>query len=406
MNTEEPFLQNHKAGSRLQREGDYGGARRYFEKNLDIPDNRLHVAALYHLAQVEEDWNKKREYLEKCLRYEPAHRMARVLLSCLTPGMKKRLEADSNGVLRPFFERYPLNVQLQTVSACNALCITCPYHDSWQKKNPGRMNETTFAGVTQLLAGIPLGKICLYLENEPFLDRRLFERIEKIKAELRFRKIEISTNVSLFNETNLRQLVEVLTGVEHEIWLSWHGITPDSYKQLMGFDFDTNLEKLKNYFNITGGKLCTVVNSIIGSKLVKDHRYSGEEETVSFFKSVINECGIDDFSKIRFKPFYHHDRAGSIETEGEPDEELQRLKGKLKPDCWRIKEWLHILYDGDVILCCMDYHKETVMGNVTDFDLLEELLASPRFLGIRNKSLGLAESEEGFICRRCLSPGG
>jgi len=167
MNREEPFLQNHKAGSRLQRKGDYRGARRYFEKNLDIPDTRLLAAALYHLGQLEQDWNKKREYLEMCLRNEPGHRMARVLLSCLTPGMKKRVEADTDGVLRPFFEQYPLNIQLQTVSACNGLCIMCPYHESWQKKNPGRMSEKTFDRVTRLLSGIPLGKICLYLENLP-----------------------------------------------------------------------------------------------------------------------------------------------------------------------------------------------------------------------------------------------
>ena len=406
MNREEPFLQNHKAGSRLQRKGDYRGARRYFEKNLGIPDMRLHAAALYHLAQMEQDWNKKREYLEMCLRVEPGHRMARVLLSCLTPGMKKRVDADTKGVLRPFFERYPLNIQLQTVSACNGLCITCPYHESWQKKNPGRMSEETFDYVIRLLAEIPLGKICLYLENEPFLDRRLFERIEKVRTGLRFRDIEISTNVSLFTETNLRQLVDSLSGVDHEIWLSWHGITPGSYKQLMGFDFASNLEKLKNYFRITGGKLNTVINSIIGSKLVKERRYSGEKETVSFFKSVITECGITDLSKIKIKPFRFHDRAGSVKTGGEVDKKLRRLKGKLKPGCWRINEWLHILYDGDIVLCCMDYHKETVMGNVADFDRLEELFASPRYLGVRNKALGLAEAEEGFICRRCLSPGG
>lgn len=406
MNMENSFRENHTAGSRLQQKGDYRGARRYFKKNIDIPDSRLHAAALYHLAQMEQDWNKKREFLEKCLRYEPDHRMARVQLSCLTQDMIKRLDADTDGIIRPFFERYPLNIQVQTVSACNARCVTCPYHGSWHKKNPGQMSEETFDRVIRLLRGIPLGKVCLYLENEPFLDRRLFQRIEKIKSEFRFRNLEISTNVSLFNETNLHQLVETLNGVDHEVWLSWHGITPESYKQLMGFDFAANLEKLKNYFKITEGKLNTVVNSIIGSKLVKDLRYSGEEETVSFFKAIINECGVNDFSKIKFKPFYFHDRAGSIKIDGEVDNGLRKLVGKLKPGCWRIKEWLHILYDGDIILCCMDYHKETVMGNINDFESLEELLTSSRFLEIMRKSLGLIESEEGFICRRCLSPGG
>jgi MoaA/NifB/PqqE/SkfB family radical SAM enzyme len=406
MNTENPFLQNHRDGSRCQQKGDYRGARRYFKKNLDIPDPRLHAAALYHLAQMEADWTKKRDYLDKCLLYEPGHRMARVLLACLTPDAKQRLDADADGVIRPFFEQYPLNIQVQTISSCNGKCSMCPYHKSWHKKNPGHMSEKTFDHVIRLLHGIPLGKVCLYLENEPFLDHRLFQRIEKIKSELRFRNIEISTNVSLFNDKNLQLLVESLNDVDHEVWLSWHGITPERYKQLMGFDFMTNLEKLKNYFKITRGRLHTVINSIIGNKLLEDPSRSGKEETVSFFNTLLKESGITDLSKIRFKPFYYHDRAGSIRIDGTPDKNLRKLLGKLKPDCWRIKEWLHILYDGDIILCCMDYHKETAMGNVNDFKSLEELLKSEPFLEIQNQALGTATSEKNFICRRCLSPRG
>jgi hypothetical protein len=407
MTRSEEIVDIYNKGSELQRKGDFDRARSQFEKFLtfdDIDKERFWAGSYFHLAQMAADFSQKREYLERCLLLNKNFRAAKVLLDCLTPENDRRLK--DRGPLNQFFEQHLLNLQVQTVSACNGFCITCPYHESWHKKHPGKMSDRTFDHIVEIMRSIPLGKICVYLENEPFLDRRLFHRIKKIKAELQFRNIEISTNVSLFNEKNLQLLVESLNGVDHEVWLSWHGITPESYKELMGFDFETNLEKLKNYFKITKGRLHTVINSIIGSKLVKDRQYAGEDETVSFFKTILIECGVNDLSRTRFKPFYYHDRAGSIRTDGEVDKELQELEGKLKPGCWRIKEWLHFLYDGDIILCCMDYHKETVMENVNDFKSLEELLTSSRFLEIQNKALGITNAEKNFICKRCLSPGG
>ena len=263
----------------------------------------------------------------------------------------------------------------------------------------------TFKHTIGLLQGIPIRKICLYLENEPLLDHNFFKHIREINERLFFGNLEISTNVSLLNETNIKLLNKAVKGLNHEIWLSWHGITPESYKQLMGFDFNVNLVKLKNYFKITQGKINTVINSIIGNKL-ESKNYSGKDETIAFFKNIIKECGIDDFSKIRFNLFYHHDRAGNIGAGKVLDKHLQELVGRLKPDCKRIKEWLHILYDGDVILCCMDYHKETVMGNINNFETLESFLTSSKYRQIYNKSIGKIKTDSDYICKRCLSPGG
>lgn len=403
---ENKFLQNHKIGSLYQKKGDFDIACKYFKKNLNISVIKLHVAALFHLAQMEADWDKKREYLKECLVLEPTHRMAKVLLSCLTPAMKKRLETDNDGVIRSYFERYPLNIQIQTISTCNGKCIMCPYHQSWHKTNPGKMTEEMFMHIIHLFKNIPLGKICLYLENEPIMDGRIFDWIKLIKKNLFFRHLEISTNVSLLNEENIQQLVKSLQNIDHEVWLSWHGITPKNYKKLMGFDFEKNLQKLKLYLKITEGKLNTVINSIVGNKLDKNQSYSGEEETVSFFENILIECGIKKKTGVKIKPFLFHDRAGSIKNGVIFDEKLDPLFGKLKPNCCRIKEWLHILYDGDMILCCMDYHKETVMGNIMNFKSLKELFNSDTFLSIQKQSLGQLDSKNGFICKRCLSPGG
>lgn len=402
------ILNLHRTGSRYQRKGDYLSARGYFEEVLRLPDepgNRFHAAALYHLAQMEEDLRKKKIYLEKCLLKEPAHRMARVLSACLTPSMQKRLEVDKEEIIRPFFEKYPLNIQLQTVSTCNAKCKTCPYHTSWHRENPGKMSDAVFDHLMKLLRHIPMGKICLYLENEPLLDPALFKRIETIKTALNFREIEISTNGSVFTRPIIKKLYHALKDISHQVWISWHGITPGSYKKLMGLDFNRNLEMLRDYFRLTRGELRTKVRTIVGGKLDKDERYSSAQEAEAFFKRIISECDVPDTNTTIY-PFLYHDRAGDIETEGTADSRYLSMKGKLKPSCCRIDEWLHVLYDGDIILCCMDYHKETMAGNVFSFDTLEKLLGSGPLLRLRQKAHGKIETGSDFICKRCIAPGG
>ena len=80
--------------------------------------------------------------------------------------------------------------------------------------------------------------------------------------------------------------------------------------------------------------------------------------------------------------------------------------GKLKPDCNRINNWIHVLYDGTMILCCMDYRKETASININDQKDMEAVYSAPAFLELREQAMGQRDSAEDFICRRCTSPGG
>ena len=67
-------------------------------------------------------------------------------------------------------------MQIQTVSACNANCYFCPYVGSWHKQNPGKMEDDVFVKIVDQLAKYQIKKFCPYLENEPFLDKKLFDR--------------------------------------------------------------------------------------------------------------------------------------------------------------------------------------------------------------------------------------
>ncbi len=401
------FLNNYRKASLLQKKGNFESAKKIFEDLLKkTSKDNIKANIYYHLSQIEASTRKKVDLLEKALALNPSHRMAHILLNLLQEDyVQKRLENDSSYVIKQFFEKYPLNIQIQTISGCNAKCKMCPYHSSWQKFNPGKMSDKTFLHIIELLNSIPLGKVCLYLENEPFLDKKIIEKIRIVKENLHYKLIELSTNLSMFNERLIKELYNVLKDTPHELWISWHGIDENTYRNIMGFDFKKNIEKLKLYFSITKGELNTSINSIIGSKL-NESRIESEDKVKVFFNDIIKSVGIDPKKiKLKIKTFYYHDRAGNI-NEKITNNKISEMIGKLKPYCARIREWLHFMYDGDVILCCMDYKKETVMGNVNEFSSLEDLLISKRFVRIQKMALGEIESNENFICKRCTSPGG
>lgn len=92
-----------------------------------------------------------------------------------------------------------VNVQIQTSSYCNAKCVFCPYPESWHKANPGIMSKRRFTHVIRQISHVEVGKLCLYLQNEPFLDPLLFDRIKHVKDNLKFGHIELSTNASVYN---------------------------------------------------------------------------------------------------------------------------------------------------------------------------------------------------------------
>ncbi len=400
------FIKKYGKASLLQKNGLFEKSKDMFSELLKKSDNKIISSNIYyHLAQMEPDSDVKKDMLRMSIELNPEQRMANNLLSLLTENNINRLRKDKTGVIRQFFERFPLNIQIQTVSTCNAKCKMCPYHGSWQKHHPGTMDSKTFLHIVNLLENIPLGKLCLYLENEPFLDKDLFEKIKIVKNRLKYKFIELSTNLSMLNEEKIQNLFELMKNTPHEIWISWHGIDEKSYKEIMGFDFYKNRENLINYFKITKGELKTSINTIVGSKL-NDKRITAEKRAKDFFYNIIRESAVDiNINNINIKTFYYHDRAGNIEEKITNDKALKMI-GKLKPTCPRIKEWLHFVYDGDIILCCMDYQKETVMGNVNDFGSLEELLNSERFTKYQKMALGSIDSPDDFICKRCTSPGG
>lgn len=287
-------------------------------------------------------------------------------------------------------------LQIQTKSVCTTKCLFCPHPDSWHNTNPGEMTDEVFDRILSEVAGVRFEKICPYLMNEPLADRKIFKRIEEIRRRCQFGHIEVSTNATLLDERRADELVRVLDGVANDIWISFHGVDPSTYRTIMRGRFDRTLANVKDFLAKTDGKLKVQIKGTGEPHIPTEGcpSWFDEKEFRRFWESVFDELGL----RVRPELFYfkYNDRAGNI---GRLSYGFRRdsLEGFL---CHRTDQWLHFLYDGSVALCCNDYHREHNLGSVVS-TRLTRVLGGEQRRRIIDMVEGRAESPDDFICKRC-----
>ncbi len=77
-----------------------------------------------------------------------------------------------------------------------------------------------------------------------------------------------------------------------------------------------------------------------------------------------------------------------------------KIKDKVKSCNWvRPYNYINIHSNGDVVLCCQDWKRETKYGNILQQSLVD-ILESGHYKDIQDKALG-KEADANFICKRC-----
>jgi len=315
--------------------------------------------------------------------------------------LEKSIKKDA-----PIIGRYPINVQIQTVSMCNGKCRFCPYQGSWNDLNQGRMSEEIYMKIIQNLKNYTIRKFCPYLENEPLIDKKLFEKIEYAYTELKPEWVEVSTNLSLLNEGKLNEIKEIFPKIPHEIWVSFHGVSKETYEDIMGLDYDRTVNNVMQLIELSQKVPLNIIIRGAGAPRIEKNNYKswfGEKEYHRFWDERL--------SKYKYKPkisfFTYHDRANSEQLKKGGNSFNKIIRKDLNGFyCWRFDRWVHFLYTGEPILCCMDYERETAFGCTINDNTIEDLYSLPIFSDMIKKGIGAIKSEKDFICKRCISPGG
>jgi len=227
-----------------------------------------------------------------------------------------------------------LEIQIQTVDACNRRCSFCPR--SYIRGTGKRMKINVFKNIIDQLADIGYwGRVTPYLKGEPLLDDRMVDLIRYIRKKLPENFIFLSTNGDLLTKQLSKDLQDA--GV--------------NFLKVSAYDWETH------------------------------HKVLG-------------------WPGVRVWPFYDHgtenfnNRGGNIDVGS----------GPYTGYCARPFQQMYIDYDGKAVICCSDYKREAIMGDVIADGILDvwnnEKYAKYRRSLKRGIRKGLA------LCEKCNYHGG
>lgn len=279
----------------------------------------------------------------------------------------------------------PRVIQIQTKSGCNARCVFCPNSVVGPRLTHGEMEEELFKKIVDEITQYPpLSRISPYLMNEPLLDRRLGEKIRYIAERKRPETtIKINSNGSLLDEEMGEQLVE--SGL-NRINFSVHGIRPQTYEsQMVGLRLDRVLENIDRFIELKkkiGANKPTIRVTMVRTKAIEEEL----PEIMDYWK----RRGI----RVNVRPLENRARR-EIAAKG-----LNPKHWRPFNFCSRLFEQAYILYNGDVVLCCVDWERTTILGNLRE-QSLHEIWNGPAYLEMRRRYL--TGDLKGLLCEKCLT---
>lgn len=279
---------------------------------------------------------------------------------------------------RRILREMPQYVMIQTTSFCNAKCTICPYPDTAKELTMGAMSDGLYEKILRDCAeGGGVQKIFPFLMNEPLMDKRFPERLALLRRILPDVSVQIDSNLGLLDATKAEAIAEHCD----TILVSAHGITKESYEAIsIGIQFDRFLENLALLVKTAKGRRAAVrINCVARSTEHADEirAYWAGHGVVAHVNVFVTHAG--------------NHRSEKLHTEG-------TLGGCCNTDIPLNR--INILYNGDCIICCMDWRREVILGSVARTSI-RDLWNSQGYGALRDKIYGAAPAEAGFICRRC-----
>jgi MoaA/NifB/PqqE/SkfB family radical SAM enzyme len=266
------------------------------------------------------------------------------------------VEALRKRLTRRPVPRFPRNIQIQTGTGCNADCIFCPYGSTYESQPKGVMSWDLFRRIVDETARYRVRRISPYLMNEPFADKHIFEKIAHINQANPRAKVVITSNGSYLTAPVVEKLLALGEGV-HELSLSVQGIDKDAYERTMRgkMSFERTMENVDHLIRTMRERRLKRPRLWI---TMVDTDIIDARKAVAYWKSR----GVSSrYTRLE-------NRGGNI---ADADSFSRSHQMQYFSACTRLFKQMYIMFNGDVVLCCTDYTRKHVLGNVRDRSLYE-----------------------------------
>lgn len=254
----------------------------------------------------------------------------------------------------------------------------CPYPEVHEDLPQGVMDDELYHKIIdECSEHTELKLIQLFLMNEPLMDRKIVERINYAKEKNPHAVVSITSNGALLTENMADRLAQSKL---YSLFISINGSSPETYRRIMGLDYEKVLRNVNYLIDIQPRRLKVFI-------YVVDMRGMEPEieEAIAYWQKrgvkvhvmpVVNRGGnVLNFAKLKLRQVV------------EPQGPCPLLFGAC------------ILYNGDVILCCADWRRDVIMGNVRNRSL-HDVWRCEKYNHYRGMHL-LKRTSELRLCQSC-----
>ena len=122
--------------------------------------------------------------------------------------MKPQFREEIENILKQ--EKFPLFqlIEIETINRCNGECEFCPINRHDDTRQYKKMDEELFKSIIAQLKELNYdGRTCLFSNNEPLMDKRMFDFVEYAYKELPNSHFSFFTNGTLLNLERFERLI-------------------------------------------------------------------------------------------------------------------------------------------------------------------------------------------------------
>ena len=278
---------------------------------------------------------------------------------------------------------FPKYFTIETCNNCNARCIMCPKGQKGTKSLQ-LMEDSVFERIAEELQEYSswVEMVCLNSDGEPLLDKKIAERIRKLK-DIGMKHVNISTNAQLLTKERAQELLEA--GLD-DIRISLDGFTKETFEKVRkGLNYDMVKE---NVLNLIEMRNCMDSEMEIRIRMVELEENKAErEDWLAYWKSKVK-----DTDKVQLMPM--HTWSGKI-----AEEEQERIIFYADEPSISVFSSFTINYDGTVQLCDSDIEQQVVLGNIINASV-REIWQGEKFELIRRQHAN-GKRNQIAICQGC-----
>ena len=272
----------------------------------------------------------------------------------------------------------PVEYIVETTAKCNLYCPMCPRETYKQPKEdmPDEIFERLVAE-----SGRSAEHMMLIGLGEPFMDRKIFDRIEY--CERHNISTLLSTNGTFLDEKTSARLLD--SSLEH-ITLSFDGATRESYE----------------YYR-KGAKFEKVRDNFVRFARMKHERHAKLQIVVQMVRMERNAAEVDDFMRFwSAVPGIDQIRIKEDETQLLQPEARHPAEDWQHPCHYLWRGPLYVKHNGDVYPCCQSYMLDgRPIGNIGE-QPLEEIWNSEAIRDMRRAHVARRIGDID-VCARCTT---